>query len=80
MGKYILRRLVMMIPVLFGVTFIVFFIMSLTPGDPAAIILGDQASGEAWRSKGSNLVLTGRCLSATRLYGRPAARRPRPFL
>ncbi len=57
MGKYILRRLVMMIPVLFGVTFIVFFIMSLTPGDPAAIILGDQASGEALALKRIELGL-----------------------
>ena len=47
MWKYILKRLLMMIPVLLGVTFIVFFIMSMTPGDPAAIILGDQATPEA---------------------------------
>lgn len=47
MGKYIIKRLLLMIPVLLGVTFIVFFIMNLTPGDPAAIILGDQASAEA---------------------------------
>ncbi len=57
MGKYILRRLVMMIPVLLGVTFIVFFIMSLTPGDPAAIILGDQASAEALAMKRAELGL-----------------------
>lgn len=57
MGKYILRRLVMMIPVLLGVTFIVFFIMSLTPGDPAAIILGDQASSEALALKRIELGL-----------------------
>ena len=47
MWKYILKRLLMMIPVLLGVTFLVFFIMSMTPGDPAAIILGDQATPEA---------------------------------
>lgn len=57
MGKYIVRRLVMMIPVLLGVTFIVFFIMSLTPGDPAAIILGDQASSEALALKRVELGL-----------------------
>ncbi|MDR0723299.1 MAG: ABC transporter permease [Treponema sp.] len=47
MAVYILKRLLLMIPVLLGVTFIVFFIMNLTPGDPAAIILGDQATAEA---------------------------------
>lgn len=47
MWKYIVKRLLLMIPILLGVTFIIFFIMNLTPGDPAAIILGDQASAEA---------------------------------
>ena len=46
MLRYILRRLLMMIPVLVGVTFIVFFILAPTPGDPAAIILGDGATPE----------------------------------
>ncbi|WP_020613815.1 ABC transporter permease [Sediminispirochaeta bajacaliforniensis] len=57
MWKYILKRLLMMIPVLIGVTFIVFFIMALTPGDPAAIILGDQASAEALALKRIELGL-----------------------
>ena len=47
MWKYVLKRFLLMIPILIGVTFIVFFIMSLTPGDPAAVILGDQASAES---------------------------------
>jgi peptide/nickel transport system permease protein len=47
MAAYIFKRLLLMIPVLLGVTFIVFFIMNLTPGDPAALILGDQATAEA---------------------------------
>ncbi|MDR2029661.1 MAG: ABC transporter permease [Treponema sp.] len=47
MLMYILKRILLMIPVLLGVTFIVFFIMNLTPGDPASIILGDQATAEA---------------------------------
>lgn len=57
MWKYILKRLLLMIPVLLGVTFIVFFIMNLTPGDPAAIILGDQASAEALAQKRLELGL-----------------------
>lgn len=43
MNRYILRRLAMMIPVLLGVTLIVFTIMSFTPGDPARLILGQSA-------------------------------------
>ena len=35
MIKFILKRLVMMIPVLLGVTLVVFTIMYFTPGDPA---------------------------------------------
>lgn len=46
MYKYIGRRLLLLIPVLLGVTFIVFSIMSLTPGDPAQIILGESAPPE----------------------------------
>lgn len=47
MHKYIFRRLLFLIPVLLGVTFIVFSIMYLTPGDPAQIILGENAPDEA---------------------------------
>ncbi len=57
MWKYIIKRLLLMIPILLGVTFIVFFIMNLTPGDPAAIILGDQASAEALAAKRIELGL-----------------------
>lgn len=57
MSKYILKRLLMLIPVLLGVTFIVFFILALTPGDPAAMILGDQASAEALELKREELGL-----------------------
>lgn len=47
MSKYILKRLLMMIPVMFGVTFFVFFIISLTPGDVAANILGVGATEQS---------------------------------
>jgi peptide/nickel transport system permease protein len=52
MWKYILKRLVALIPVIAGVILIVFFILNLAPGDPARIALGDEATAEAiheWR-------------------------------
>lgn len=47
MSKYIIKRLLYMIPVLLGVAFLVFAILSLTPGDPGTIILGITAKPEA---------------------------------
>ena len=47
MLKYIGKRLVGVIPVLLGVSILVFLIMQLTPGDPALIILGPKASQTA---------------------------------
>lgn len=44
MHLYIIKRLIYFIPVLLGVSLIVFTIMYLTPGCPATIRLGDQAS------------------------------------
>lgn len=46
MIKFILKRLLAMIPVLLGVSLIVFFILDLAPGDPAKSILGEQARPE----------------------------------
>lgn len=43
MHKYIGRRLLMLIPVMLGVSFIVFTMMYFTPGDPARIMLGESA-------------------------------------
>jgi len=57
MHKYILKRLLMLIPVIIGVTFIVFFILNLSPGDPAAMILGEQATAEALEAKREELGL-----------------------
>ena len=57
MHKYILKRLLMLIPVILGVTFIVFFILNLSPGDPAAMILGEQATAEAIEMKREELGL-----------------------
>ena len=46
MYKYIAKRLLMMIPVLLGITVLVFLMLHLTPGDPARSMLGDTASPE----------------------------------
>lgn len=46
MTGYVLKRLISAIPVLFGITVIVFAIMSLIPGDPATAILGSYATPE----------------------------------
>lgn len=44
MGAYILRRLVMLLPVILIVGIFVFLLVHITPGDPASIILGDKAT------------------------------------
>ncbi|ROT98062.1 ABC transporter permease [Histidinibacterium lentulum] len=46
MGRYILKRLVSAIPVLLGISIIVFLIMAAIPGDPATAILGSYATPE----------------------------------
>lgn len=47
MHKYVLKRLLLMIPVALGVSFIIFTIMYFIPGDPGTNILGASASPEA---------------------------------
>ncbi|MGB4585728.1 MAG: ABC transporter permease, partial [Rectinemataceae bacterium] len=44
MIKFIFRRLVMMIPVLLGVSFVIFSMLFFAPGDAADAILGDMAT------------------------------------
>ena len=46
MFTYIIKRLIQMIPVAIGVTFFVFSILHLIPGDPARIIAGEAANPE----------------------------------
>jgi peptide/nickel transport system permease protein len=47
MGAYLIKRLLMLPPVLLGVTVIVFLVMALIPGDPAMAILGTYATPES---------------------------------
>ena len=56
-GHFILRRLAQMIPVLFGITLVVFALLQLIPGDPATTMLGLQARPEAVAALRSELGL-----------------------
>lgn len=56
MLRYILRRLLQLIPVFFGATFILFLLLYVLPGDPASAIAGadrvrDPASAQVIREK-----------------------------
>ncbi len=44
MGRYIIKRILLMVPVLLGVAVLVFTVLYLTPGDAATVILGTSAS------------------------------------
>lgn len=46
MIKYILKRLVMLVPVILVTSFLIYWAMSLTGGDPALVIAGDKATPE----------------------------------
>lgn len=46
MLRFLMQRLLALIPVLFTVAVIVFLILRLTPGDPAAVIAGNNATNE----------------------------------
>lgn len=57
MLRYALNRLLMMIPVLLGVTLIIFTLLYFTPGNPAEMLLPDDASAEQIAMKEEELGL-----------------------
>ena len=44
MKRYLLYRLALLVPTLFGVLTLVFLFIHVTPGDPVDIMLGETAS------------------------------------
>jgi peptide/nickel transport system permease protein len=46
MRSYVLRRILHLIPVLFGVATLTFLLLHITPGDPALLLAGGDATGE----------------------------------
>ncbi len=57
MFKYILRRILLLIPILLGVSAIIFTLKTFTPGDPARQILGNSATEEQVQAKREELGL-----------------------
>ena len=50
MAKYVLKRLVAMVPVLLLVSVVIFSLLHLTPGDPVVVMLGEEATPESRES------------------------------
>jgi len=46
MGRYLVRRLLLLMPVALGITIVTFFLLRLIPGDPAVIMLDNRATAE----------------------------------
>jgi ABC-type dipeptide/oligopeptide/nickel transport system permease component len=57
MLQYIVRRLLLAIPILIAVVTLVFFVVRMAPGDPAQVMLGDAASQESLDSLRGELGL-----------------------
>lgn len=57
MHIFILRRLLQLIPVLFGVTLVAFLIIQLVPGDVAQVMAGEAASEAQLEQMRENLGL-----------------------
>lgn len=57
MYKYIIRRILFLIPILLAVSFLVFSLLYITPGDPARMALGDTATEETLVQKRQELGL-----------------------
>ncbi len=57
MIKYIIKRILYLIPIMLGVSAIIFILKTFTPGDPARVILGNDATQEQVDAKREELGL-----------------------
>ena len=64
MTQYIARRVISLIPVLLGVSIIVFSLIRMIPGDPVTVMLGERAHGWRTSSARARWVLTVRSTSS----------------
>jgi len=74
MYKYVIQRVLIIIPTLLFIIFVVFVIMNITPGDPATIILGRDAPASARVQLTKELGLDKPLLERYALYVFDAAR------
>lgn len=49
MTKYLVRRLLQLVPVLIGISILVFLLVHLSPGDPVMLLLGEEATPEDYQ-------------------------------
>ena len=70
MLRYLIRRLLLTIPVLLGVATLVFSLIHLVPGDPAQAMLGESASPEDVAELRHSLGLDRPLLGAVRVVPR----------
>src|SRR5262245_56519000 len=64
MLQYVLRRLLLMIPTLLGITLITFFIIDLAPGDPVATSMGVGGGATSGESGGARQEQTAMAVKA----------------
>ena len=74
-GATSLRRLLLLVPVLVGVSVVVFLVLHLSPGDPAEIMLGSQATQEDSRACGPTLGLDRAAATCSTRAGWPTSLR-----
>ncbi len=74
---YVLRRLLSAIPVLAIVAVLVFLMLRLTPGDPAAVIAGTTPRASRSPRCATSSASTGRCRAVRDLDRQPGPRRSR---
>ncbi|MBI9104965.1 MAG: ABC transporter permease [Spirochaetales bacterium] len=68
MGRFILKRLSLLIPTLLGVITLVFFMIALSPGDPARVMLGERANKQQLEMLRAELGLDEPLLTQYGLY------------
>ena len=57
MTRYIIRRLLQLVPVIIGISIIVFLMMSLIPGDPVRLMLGQHINEQTYENVRQSLGL-----------------------